>query len=154
MAINFSNLGSGVSSIFGGIGDFASASGDEAAAGAYNQAASLEETNAAIQKQSTAIQVQQATRQGLQVIGAQKAAVGGAGLKGSGSALDLLASSSQQANLQKQIVQQNGLIQENSFDIEAAAYKGQAQSAEAAGKAEDAKGAGGILGGVLGIFGL
>lgn len=134
-ASGFGELGGAVSSIFGGIGDFAEGS-------AYGQAAKLANINANISKESTAVQEFQASHQINQVIGAQRAAVGGAGLRESGSALDLLHSSQQQGALQKALIQEQGTINTQSYQAEADAYKGMQQAADAAG-------AGGILGGIM-----
>lgn len=113
-----------ISDIFGTIG-----AAEEAAA--YNKASGLATLNAKITKESTAIQETQASRQIFQTIGAQKAAVGGAGFAASGSAQDLLRSSVSQGALQKQVIEQQGLINENGYLAQAAAYTGQSAAATA-----------------------
>lgn len=144
-------LGEGISGIAGGIASLFGSKGDKAEASAFNEAASIASKNADIAKQSTGIQVAQATRNSLQVVGGQIADVGGAGLAESGSALDLLRDTSYQTNLQKQIVANNGLLQEQSFRQEAASYKGQAQAAQAASSAKKSSGIGGLISGAISI---
>lgn len=134
------NLGGAVGDLFGGIAGFSEAN-------AYNQAASIEEQNIGLEQTSTALQEVQAQRAAYQTISSQKAEVGGAGFAAGGSALDLLRSSNQQASLTKGALALQGQIQENAYAQQAEAYKGQATAAQV-------KGAGGILGGILGIFGL
>lgn len=133
----FSDLGSGISSIFGGVGDLAEAA-------AYKKAAGYATENAAISLEAAQIQQTQAARQVSQVIGGQKAAYGGAGLKESGTALDLLRSSQQQGNLQMQLLHTQGLINSNAYQEQAAANTGMANQAKAAA-------GGGFLGGLLSI---
>lgn len=129
--------GSAVSDIFGAIGDFAEAAG-------YRKSAALAEQNVDITKQSTAIQVMQANRQAFQTIGGQISDVGGHGLAETGGALDLLRSSQQQAAMQKQLIQNQGLINEHGYQEQAAADSAMASSQQAAG-------IGGMIGGALSI---
>ena len=141
----FSDLGSGISDIFGGVGDAAEAK-------AYSEAATIAGQNAKLAASATAIQETQTQRQIFQTIGAQKAAVGGAGLAESGSAQDLLRSSVQQGNLQTQLVRTQGMINVNSYEQEAAAYTGMSKAATAASTGGFLGGALGILGGVASLF--
>lgn len=134
------NLGSSVSSIFGGIGDLEEA-------GSYFAAAKIARQNAGIAANSGAIQEMQLRRAITMKIGSQSAEVAGAGLAESGSALHLYRSSMAQGALAKQLVQEQTNINVGGFEQEAAAYSGMAQQAQASG-------AGNIVGGILGIFGL
>lgn len=133
--MNFGDLGGAVSSIFGGMGDLAEAK-------SYKKAADIATQNAAIANESTRIQEAQAGRNIFQTIGKQQAQVAGAGLAGSGSAIDLLRSSQQQGELTRQLIGTQGLIQQQGFLQEANAYTGMADAAKAAG-------AGGIFGGIM-----
>lgn len=135
-----SDIGSAVSEIFGGIGDFAAASG-------YREAAKYAGQNAAISKVSGQIQQTQAQRQIYQTIGGGIADAGANGLAQSGSAMDVLRSSVSQGGLQKSLIANQSLIDQNSW-LE------KQQSDESAGQADEAAGAGDILSGVAGIFGL
>lgn len=132
-----SDIGSGIGSIFGGVGSLFESGG-------YSAAAKIAKQNAQIVKLSTGIQETQTARQALQVIGGQQSAVASAGFSESGSALDLLKSSAQQASLQKGLVAYQGLINQNAWLEKAAADEGMA-NATAAG------GIGGILGGAFNI---
>ncbi len=111
----------GVGDIFGGIGDLAEASD-------YGQAATLEETNVALEKQSVAIQQAQLGRSIYQNEGAQREAAAANGLTTGGSAGDIFRSSVTQGALAHQLVGRNGLLQENSFQAQADAYKGMQSS--------------------------
>ncbi len=121
----FDGLSSAAGSLFGGIGDLKEAD-------AYKKAASLAANNAQIAAESTQIQETQAQRKIFQTIGAQQAEVASAGFAASGSNLDLLHSSISQGSLQKQLIGEQGLIQQNSFLEEAAADQGKAAAAKAA----------------------
>lgn len=133
----FGDIGGAVSDVFGAIGDFDEAKG-------YKTAAKLATENAGIVAQSTAIQTMQAQRQAFQVIGGQMSDVAGAGLQESGSAVDLLKSSQQQASLQKQLIENQGLIQEKGYEAQASADTAQASAKETGG-------IGGLIGGALNI---
>lgn len=135
-----SGIGSGISSIFGGIGDLA-------AAGDYSKAAKLAEQNAHIAKVSTDIQEAQQRRQQYQIIGGVEAAAGANNLSLSGSAMDVMRSNIQQITLNKSLVGEQGLIEQNAWKEKAAADQAMAAASQAAG-------IGGILGGVASIFGL
>jgi len=134
-ASTFGSLGGAVGDIFGAVGSLKAAS-------AYTKASQIELQNAAIARASTQIQLTQTQRHIFQTIGAQKAAVGAAGFANSGSAQDLLRSSLSQGALQRQVIQEQGLINVNSYEAQATAYQGQAAAAKASA-------GGGILGGIL-----
>ena len=140
---NFADIGSAASSIFG-------AMGDQAEAAEYKQAANLAEQNVAFEQESTNIQTTQANRQIYQTLGAQTTAIAGAGLANSGSAQDLYRSSVQQGNLQKQVIQIQGGIQENAYREAADAYRAQEGAANSAAMAGFLGGAGQLAGGLGG----
>jgi hypothetical protein len=129
MATDFSGLGSAASSIFSGVGSFLQA-------GAYDQAADLADKNAHIAELSKGIQLTQATRQGYQILGATEAATAANNLSMSGSAMDVLRSNRQQVSLQKNLTDLQGEIDVNSWQEKAAADRGAAQAAQAAGSGD------------------
>lgn len=133
----FGDLGGAVSDIFGAIGD-------KAEAGAYSEASTLAGQNAQIAAASGRIQQVQSDRQIYQSIGGSKADVAGAGLAASGSALDVIRSSTQQGALQKALIANQTSINVNGYQEEASAYQGMASAASAAST-------GGFLGGLLKI---
>lgn len=134
------SLGSAVGDIFTGVGDLAQAA-------AYQQAASLAKKNAALVKLSTGIQEDEARRQAYKVAGQNVAAAGANNEALTGSAMDTLRSNAQQTTLQKTLIAEQGLINQQGWLEKAAADEGMAAASAASG-------AGSILGGVLGIFGL
>lgn len=135
----FTDLGGGISSLFGAAGDISEAK-------AYTQAATYAKQNEAITAASTRLQEAQASRKIFQTLGAQSAQVASAGFAASGSSLDLARSSIQQGSVQKQLIADQGLINENGFAEEASHYEGMASAAKKAA-------GGGILGGILKIAG-
>jgi hypothetical protein len=138
-AQTFSFAGSAVSDIFKGVGDFASAKGYSAAAGFAQQ-------NAQIAEQSAQIKEAMAQRQIYKTLGGQRADVAGAGLNASGSALDIMRDSAQQGSLTKQLIQNQGAIDVNGYQAEAANYSAMAKAAKAGGT-------GSILGGLVSAAG-
>jgi hypothetical protein len=131
----FSAAGSAVSDIFGAIGSFASAKGYKAAAGASEQSAE-------IAAQSARIQGVMADRQITKTLGGQRADIAGAGLKASGSALDLVRDSAQQGSLTKQLIANQGAINVLGYQAEAANYNAMATAAKSSGT-------GGLISGVI-----
>lgn len=116
-----------------GIGDIFSAIGDFAEASDYDKAATIANQNAAITLQSTKIQEAQEQRQLYRVTGQEAAAAGGANLEGGGSMGAVVRNSVQQSGLQHQLIGLQGAVEANSFKQQAAAYQGQANSANIAG---------------------
>lgn len=129
----FSLAGTAVQDLFSGFGSLQSA-------GAYKTAAAAARLNAQFTKESTAVQEYQAQRKAFQVIGGQKADIAAAGLAESGTALDLLRDSTQQAALTKEMIGQQGLITEASYNAQAAAYQQQAAAATTSGIGQIAAG--------------
>lgn len=140
--LDFSDLSGAASDLFGGIGDLSEAS-------AYQKAAQYATENAAITQRSTAIQEMQATRQIYQVNSATIADTAASGLDvGSGSGQYLMRSNAQQGSLTKQLIENQGLINEQGYLAEASADQGMAASAKAAAS-------GGFLSGLInGIAGV
>lgn len=131
MAFDLPGVGSAASDLFGAAGDFAAAKG-------YDKAAGYSKDNARLSKIATGIEEIQATRQIYQVMGAQSAATAAAGFSFSGTAIDLMKSSASQGSLDKALIANQGLIEENTYLSQAAQYEAQA-------KAGKIKGIGGIV---------
>lgn len=152
MALNFNE------GFFGGVGgavsDLFGAKGDKLQAQAYVRARDFSKQAAGLATTSAAIQELQTSRNIYKVIGSQQAAVAGAGLAKSGSALDLLRSSTMEGELEKQLIRTQGEIEKQGYLAEASAYQGQADAAKAAGKAKKASAVGNIISAGLALFGL
>jgi hypothetical protein len=143
----FSDIGGAVSDIFAGMSATTSASlkaqglqiesqgeeissqasllkaqGDIAEAAEYGLAGTLATQNANYTAASTAISAAQQERETTMTIGSEKAAVGGAGLAESGSALDLLSSSAAQGTLAKNVLVTQGQMTEEGYEEQAASY--------------------------------
>lgn len=99
------------------------AQGDLAEATNYDRAAGLARENEQYIVQSQRIQQLQLDRQIAGSIGGQQADVAGAGLKQSGSALDLLRDSASQGALAKDVLARQGAIQEQGYEEQAQSYE-------------------------------
>lgn len=98
------------------------AQGDLSEAEQYDLAQQLAQQNAAYTRASTAISAAQQDRQITMTIGGQRAAVAGAGLASSGTALDLLRDSASQGALARATLQTQGSITEAGFNEQAKSY--------------------------------
>lgn len=127
------------SGIFSGIGAFAAASG-------YSDAAEYAHQSAKLTHTSTIIQEAQKQREIYGVLGGQRSDIAASGLMASGSALDIIRSSAQQASLSKQLIAHQGLITELGFKAQQKTYEAQATAAEM-------QGYGDIVGGVINAAG-
>ena len=132
----------------GAVQDLFASKGYGIEAGAYTQAAALARENAKFTEESTAVQEFQAKRKEFQVIGGQQSDVAAAGFAASGSALDLLRSSTSQAALTNEMVQQQGLITEAGYNEQASSYDAMAAAAR---NAQSGAEIGGILKGVAAV---
>lgn len=157
----FGNLGGAVQDLFAGLGATTAANlkaqgidieaagtdisaqslllqsqGDLAEASEYDLAQKLAQQNAAYTAASTNIQAAQQERQTIMTIGSQKAAVGGAGLAESGSALDLLASSASQGALARGVLVTQGNMQEAGYEEQANSYATMSAAARATAAGE------------------
>ena len=146
-ALNFGDIGAGISDLFG-------AAGDKAEANAYGKAAALATQNAGFEAESGAIQQAQTNRKIFQTVGAQETGVAAGGFSQTGSARSLFANSAAQGALQKQVLEVQTDINVNSYKAAAEAYKGQQAAANMAAKAGTVGGIASLIGGVAGIFGL
>lgn len=149
------NFGTGFFSGLGGAAeDLFSSKGATAEAKAYTTASGYSTKNAALAEQSAALQSLQAQREILKTIGGQQADVAGAGFQASGSALDLLKSSTAEGEITKQLIRTQGQINKTGYQAEATAYTGQATAAKAAGNGKKASMVGNLIGAGLALFGL
>ena len=182
MALNmdlFNGVSSGLSGVFGGIGDTQAAKGlkksaaslDTAAgitreaAGLYVQATDLSKQNAEVAAMNTNVQLIQERRALYKAVGTQKAQIAGAGLKLSGSALDIMRDAAMQGGLERAQIRLQGAVQQNelrmeqfgleatgkSMEAQAVSLEGQADAARSEAKAKKKGGVFGILKGVATI---
>jgi len=157
----FTNLGGAVTDLFAGLGAQTAANlkaqgidiealgtdisaeslrlksaGDIAEATQYELAGTLAQQNAQYTEASTRLQATQLDRQTSMTIGSQKAAVGGAGLASSGSALDLLRSSASQGALARSVLVTQGQITEAGYTEQANSYAVMSSAARATAAGE------------------
>lgn len=144
IAGGLSDIGSAVSDLFGAVGS-------SKAGSAYGQAAQIATENEQLTLRSGQIEEQQLGQQTYQTLGAERATTAGAGLTTGGSATDLMAASGTQAAISKQLLANQTQVTAQGFAQQAAAYKGQQQSAQAQASGG---GLGGLLSGVAGIAAL
>lgn len=178
----FSGLGSAVGDIFGGAAQFKLASGYKGAAesylsaagtygeqaGIYEEMGALSGENAKIAQTSSTLGLIQKEREINKVLGGQQADFGGAGLKLSGSALDVIKGSLVQGQLELAVGRQQGALDQQGYKQEALSYAAMGKASEAAAKAAvgqasmasaqasaaKTSGGGGILGGILKVAGV
>lgn len=134
------NFGGAVSDLFGAFGDFE-------AANAYGKEAKIAEQNATLTEVSGAVTEAQTARAVTLAKGTEEAGTAAGGFSTSGSGGDLMRMTLQQGALQKGLVTNQTAITAAGFEQQAEAAKGQEQAA-------NTKGAGGLFGGVLSLFGL
>lgn len=100
-----------------GVQDFMRASSLKDQERLYKEEASMYGEAANVEKSATNIQEFQVQRQATKAIGGEKAAVAASGFADSGSSLNIMRESAQQANIAKTVVEQQGVIKEQS-DLE------------------------------------
>lgn len=128
----------------GAVGDIFAASGHKAAAKAYDQSARYARQAAGLERVSTEIQQMQVERNVYRTLGAQNAALAGAGLE---SSFDLFADSQAQGAIDYATAGIQGGINVLGQEASAAAYAGQAAS-------ERAQASGGLFSGILKAVGV
>lgn len=144
----FGNAGGAVSDLFQAFGASKSADlsaeglrlkaqGDLAEAGQYDLASDLASKNAQYTETSTQIKEAQQQRNTTMQVGGQEAAIAGAGLKESGSSLDILADSAREGSLAKAALGQQGLIEEAGFKEQEASYNLMASTARTTAAGEE-----------------
>lgn len=144
-----SGIAGGVSDLFAAYGDKLKAQGDRLEGQNYDLAAQYALKEEHYTELSTGIKEMQQTRENTQALGATTADVAGAGFAASGSAMDLLRDSASQGALAKQVLGQQGLIQEEGYKEQAQSYENMSAAAGIAAKAEDSAALGAeITGGI------
>jgi len=112
------------------------AQGDIAEAQNYDLAANLAKENSAYTQQSTRIQQFQEARKETQTIGAQRAAVGGAGFAEGGSAFYLMRDSANQGAMAQGVIGLQGAITEAGFNEQAQSFTTMAETGRATAASE------------------
>lgn len=133
----FGGASGAVSELFAAQGARSRASGNRAEAAGYDLAKKYAFQNEEFTKQSTEIKMLQSERDIYRGVGATEAGIAGAGLKESGSALDLLASGHQQGALTQQVIGQQGLITEAGYHQQGESYLLMSNAASEAAAAQD-----------------
>lgn len=150
MAISFGtdtiqSFGGAAKSLFGGFGAQASAK-------SLRQAAGIMGENVDLARENTAVQTRQAERKGQQAIGGQQADVAAAGFSSSGSALDLLRSSTEEAAMTAALTHLQGEIDVNSYKAQQTSFLGQADAADQEAKGSFIGSAFNLVAGIASIF--
>lgn len=133
----FNAAGGAVDDFFAAAGLKSQAKGLRIEQGMLTKAAGFADTNADFTKESTGIQSMQQQRKTYLGLGTLEADVGGAGFQMSGSALDLMRSSAEQGALEQAVMEKQGLITEQGYEVQADANRSQADAAGIAAKAAD-----------------
>lgn len=116
--------------------DLLKGQGDLLEKSSYEKAQGLATQNEQFTEQSTALQEAQSARSIYMGTGAIRAAAGASGLQMDGSATDVLADSARQGEIQKQVLQQQGLITEAGYTEQAQTYGNMASAAQLASDTE------------------
>lgn len=145
----FSGLGGAVQGIFGGVAANKTASGYAASAAGYAKASQIAAQNEQISRVGTSIKQLQASREIFRALGGQQADIAGAGLKATGSALDVIRASAAEGALTRQLIGLQGSIEALGYRQEAESYASMAQSAAASGSASKSSGLGSTIGGLI-----
>jgi hypothetical protein len=143
-----------VSDIFAGFAEGEQIQGAEAEQQQYELAAGEAGQEAQYTVMSTALQTAQEQREINLSLGKTQAQVAGAGLSLSGSALDVLRSSAAQGALQKATTQYQGLITQQGYEEQQAAYQTMANAAGAAIKGDELAQIGSFVGAGISLLAL
>ena len=143
---NINAAGAGVSDIFSGFGDLDKVKADELEQQQYTEAAGYAGQEEQFAKESTALKVAGESRDLLLAQGRTSAAVAGAGLAESGSALDILRTNAQQGALQQAVTNRQGLITESGYAEQQQSYQTMATVAGNAAKAANTAAVGSFVG--------
>lgn len=127
-----SDLGGAVSDLFAAQGMGAKAQGDEFERQNYLAAAGLADQNEKFAETSTNIKEMQADRELYTSLGRTTAAVAGAGLETSGSALDILHQSASEGAMTRAVLGEQGLITEAGYQEQKQSYLNLASAAQVA----------------------
>jgi hypothetical protein len=131
------SVGGAVSDLFSADAHRTKAQGLRLEAGNYDLASGFATENEKFVEQSTAIKQSQLDRSNYLTLGGQAADVAGAGFSSSGSAIDLMRDSAAQGALTKAVGEQQGLIQEEGYKVQAETYTNMGKAAQLAASAED-----------------
>lgn len=138
-----------VSDLFAEQGLRYKAQGNRIEAQEYGLAAGLSRENEQFSKTSTAIKDFQTSRSIEQTLGGQQADIAANGFGASGSSLDLLRDSASQGALTKATLQQQGVIEQDSYEEQAKSYDLMQQSSLLAAHAADKAATGATITGVI-----
>lgn len=146
-------VSSAVGSLFSGIGAGAQVRGARQAASYYREASEFAEQNALFALTNTEIQRMMSARAFRKVEGKLTAAAGMSGLDllDSPNVVDALRETSQQQQIESDIISLQGGITENTYRMQAMALLGQESSAQAMAQAARASQRGNFLGGLFSI---
>lgn len=98
----------------------------------YLKASDLAGKNKAFTEESTAIQVAQSSRALTMSLGGARAAIGASGLQEEGSATDVLAASAQQGQLEKDLLEKQGVITAAGYQEQVETYQNMSEAAQLA----------------------
>lgn len=131
------SLGGAVNDLFSAEGHQAKAKGLRIEADDYDLASDYATQNEKFTETSTAIKQAQLDRENYRTMGGQQADIAGAGFTASGSALDIMRDSAAQGALTKAVGEQQGLITEEGYKVQAETYTNMSEAARMAADAED-----------------
>jgi hypothetical protein len=131
------SIGGAVSDLFAADAHRSRAQGLRIEGQDYDLASGFATQNEKFTETSTAIKQAQLDRSIYQTMGGQQADVAGAGFASSGSAIDLLRDSASQGALTKAVGEQQGLITEEGYNVQAQTYTNMGNAARIAAGAED-----------------
>lgn len=131
------SVGGAVQDIFASSAHETKAKGLRIEADNYDLASGFATKNAQFTETSTAIKQAQTDREIYKTLGGISADVAGAGFASSGSALDILRDSASQGALTKAVGEQQGLITEEGYRVQAETYTNMGKAARMAADAED-----------------
>lgn len=132
---DYNLFGGGVSDLFAGFGQGIKAGAAQIEGSQYREAASFSRFNEDITNRSTELKQYQQQRQAYQSIGQQEASTAANGFSMSGSGIDLLRSSTQQAALEHAVIGQQGQVQALGYEEQAKSYDAMAAASDKASEA-------------------
>ena len=148
-----SQMGSGIGGIIAAGGMRDAAQGYRDAAASLTQAAGMERTNRKISDASTELQKYGLQRSVNRAVRGIQSDQFGAGFTFTGSGLDVARDSTAQGQLGKALIQNQGAINAEGYEIQAVSYEGQAKQALAQAAAEDAQASASEVSGMFSIVG-
>lgn len=131
------SIGGAVNDLFAADAHKSKAKGLRIEAENYDLASGYALKNEKFVETSTAIKQAQMDREIYKTIGGQQADIAGAGFAASGSAIDLMRESAAQGALTKAVGEQQGLITEEGYQVQAKSYANMGAAARMAANAED-----------------